>query len=184
MKLQALPVWGLTIAKMGHSKTNRPGVCIYTAQEEADFIRYHLDYPSRQRRPKRKLIASGPQQRPWFSPLVCPFLREKETAKYVWGIGFHWYKFGMEDSSTWIYKGWRKNFPFQPGLIDRGLQLPLDWATFDQWQWGENYGENMINDFNQGSSCMDRLEYLIGWNQWPQSQKIIVCTHSCKDRRK
>ena len=41
MKLQACLVWGLTVQNEPMAKQTWES-CIYTAQEEADFIRYHL----------------------------------------------------------------------------------------------------------------------------------------------
>ena len=85
------------------------------------------------------------------------------------------------DGSTWIYKGWRKISGHPPLLTEACNYLRLGY--FDQWQVMGKLWWKHDQWLQPGLSCMDRLEYLIGWNRWPQSRKKIVL-HPFMQRQK
>ena len=65
--------------------------CIYTATEERDFIKNYLG-PALQKNDlgNKKLIAWD-HNRDWIYQRASTLLNDPEAAKYIWGIGFHWY---------------------------------------------------------------------------------------------
>lgn len=151
-----IPVWGLTVQNEPMAKQTWES-CIYTAQEEADFIRYHLGPTLHANGMKDKKLIAWDHNRDLIFHRSLPILGEKETAKYVWGIGFHWYEIWNGGRQYQNLQRVKEKFPDTHLLLTEACNYPFDWATFDQWQWGENYGENMINDFNQGS---------VAWTDW------------------
>ena len=42
-------------------------------------------------------------------------------------------------------------------MLTEGCNSPFSWQTFNDWKWGETYGENMIQDFNNGA---------VAWTDW------------------
>jgi glucosylceramidase len=85
-------------------------------------------------------------------------LNDPEAAKYVWGIGYHWYE--TWTGSSMQFDNERKvaeAFPdthliFTEGCVDR-----FDPAKLTLWSHGETYGHSMINDLNCGT---------VGWTDW------------------
>ena len=86
-----IPVWGLTVQNEPMAR-QRWESCIYTADEERDFIRDYLG-PALQREGLglKKLIAWD-HNRDMIYQRAMTILNDPEAAKYVWGIGFHWYE--------------------------------------------------------------------------------------------
>jgi glucosylceramidase len=41
--------------------------------------------------------------------------------------------------------------------LSEACNYPFTWEHFNDWKWGENYGEAMINDFNAGAEA---------WTDW------------------
>lgn len=153
---KGIPVWGLTVQNEPMAKQTWES-CIYTAQEEADFIRYHLGPTLHANGLKDKKLIAWDHNRDLIFHRAVPILGNPETAKYVWGIGFHWYEIWNGGRQYQNLQRVKEKFPNTQLLLTEACNYPFDWATFDQWQWGENYGENMINDFNQGS---------VAWTDW------------------
>ena len=42
-------------------------------------------------------------------------------------------------------------------MLTEACNYPFSWQTFNDWKWGENYGENIINDLNNGA---------VAWTDW------------------
>jgi glucosylceramidase len=84
-------------------------------------------------------------------------LGDTATAKYVWGIGFHWYESWTGAPIPENVKRVAEAWPRKYLLLTEACNYPFSWLTFNQWHWGENYGSAMINDFNNGAS---------GWTDW------------------
>ncbi len=153
---QGIPVWGLT-PQNEPMATQTWESCIYTAEEERDFIRDHLGPALWKNGMQDKKLIAWDHNRDLIYHRASTILDDPEAAKYVWGIGFHWYE-------SWtgapIYDNVKKvsdAFPGKQLLLTEACNYPFSWDTFDQWQWGENYGESMISDFNNGA---------VAWTDW------------------
>ncbi|MBP6396872.1 MAG: glycoside hydrolase family 30 protein [Saprospiraceae bacterium] len=153
---KGVPVWGLTVQNEPMAKQTWES-CIYTAQEEADFIRDYLGPTLHKSGMKDKKLIAWDHNRDLIFHRVQPILGDKTTAQYVWGIGFHWYEIWNGGRQYQNLQRVKEKYPETNLLLTEACNYPFDWATFDQWQWGENYGENMINDFNQGA---------VAWTDW------------------
>jgi len=80
-------------------------------------------------------------------------LNDPEAARYVWGVGFHWY---MNDAFENV-KRVQEAFPAANLIFTEGCNFPYKTENLGQWHWGENYGKSLVNDFNNGA---------VGWTDW------------------
>jgi glucosylceramidase len=154
---EGIPVWGLTVQNEPMAK-QRWESCIYTAQEERDFIKMNLG-PALQRAgmADKKLIAWD-HNRDLVQHRARVIYDDPEAAKYVWGIGYHWYetwtgsKMQFENINA-VYNSYpAKNLLFTEGSIEK-----FNYDRISDWSLGEKYGNSMINDFNTGA---------VGWTDW------------------
>jgi glucosylceramidase len=132
--------------------------CIFTAEEERDFIKQYLG-PTLQKQglASKKLIAWD-HNRDLLFQRASTILNDKEAAKYVWGIGFHWYE-------TWTggpmqFDNLRlvnQAFPGKNLIFTEGCKEKFDIDSVNNWSLGERYGNSMINDFNNGT---------VAWTDW------------------
>ncbi len=153
---RGIPVWGLTVQNEPMAKQTWES-CMYTAEEERDFIKKYLGPTLRRSGMQSKKLIAWDHNRDLLYQRASTILDDPEAAKYVWGIGFHWYE-------TWHGAGTPDNvrrvaesYPQKPLLLTEACNGPFSWNTIDQWQWGENYGQSMINDFNNGATA---------WTDW------------------
>ncbi|MDE3124968.1 MAG: glycoside hydrolase family 30 protein [Bacteroidota bacterium] len=152
-----IPVWGLTVQNEPMAKQTWES-CIYSAEAERDFVKYFLG-PALQRNSlaEKKLIIWD-HNRDLLYQRASTILNDPEAAKYVWGIGYHWYETwtgsGMEFlNEQRVHEAYpNKNLIFTEGCIEK--------FSFDRiydWSLGERYGHSLINDFNNGT---------IAWTDW------------------
>jgi glucosylceramidase len=154
---EGIPVWGLTVQNEPMAK-QRWESCLYTAQDEADFIKNYLGPTLQKEGLADKKIIAWDHNRDLLYQYASTILNDKEVAKYIWGIGFHWYE-------TWtgsepMYDNERQLQQAFPGthlLFTEGCNDGFDQNKLSDWKLGERYGKSMINDFNNGS---------VGWTDW------------------
>ena len=152
-----IPVWGLSVQNEPMAKQTWES-CIYTAEEERDFIKGYLG-PTLQKSGlgNRKLIAWD-HNRDLIYQRASTILNDPAAARYVWGIGFHWYE-------TWTggpmlfdnVKKVNEAFPGKSLIFTEGCVEKFDLSKVDNWALGERYGHSMINDFNSGT---------VAWTDW------------------
>jgi glucosylceramidase len=152
-----IPVWGISVQNEPMAKQTWES-CIYTAEDERDFIRDFLG-PTLQKSglPGKKIIAWD-HNRDLIFQRAHTILSDPEAAKYVWGIGFHWY----EDwtGGGMIFENVKRvaeSFPDKRLIFTEGCPERFNPEQINDWKWGEAYGRNMINDFNNGTA---------GWTDW------------------
>ncbi len=153
---QGIPVWGLTVQNEPMAKQTWES-CIYTAEEERDFIKNYLGPTLKKNGLKDKKLIAWDHNRDLIYQRASTIFDDKKASKYVWGIGFHWYEkwHGAEIPDN--IKRVAESYPDKPMLLTEACNYPFSWETFDQWHWGENYGASMIHDFNNGAT---------GWTDW------------------
>ncbi|MEO7317288.1 MAG: glycoside hydrolase family 30 protein, partial [Ginsengibacter sp.] len=85
-------------------------------------------------------------------------LNDPEAAKYLWGIGYHWYESWsggteMFSNVAMVHEAFPKiNLIFTEGCAER-----FEMANIHEWRLGEKYGTSMIHDFNAGT---------VAWTDW------------------
>jgi glucosylceramidase len=151
-----VPVWGLTVQ-------NEPMAvqiwesCIYTAEAERDFIKNYLGPTLYNNNLADKKLIAWDHNRDLIYHRASTVLSDNEAARYVWGIGFHWYEGWTGGRQYDNVKRVAEAYPETNLLLTEACNGPFSWDTFDLWKWGEIYGENMIHDFNNGA---------IAWTDW------------------
>ena len=152
-----IPVWGLSVQNEPMA-TQRWESCIFTGEEERDFIKGYLG-PTLQKAGlgSRKLIAWD-HNRDLLYQRAITVLDDPQAAKYVWGIGYHWYE-------TWTGSGMlfdnvkrvHETFPDKNLIFTEGCVEKFSLDRVNDWTLGEKYGLSMIGDFNAGT---------VGWTDW------------------
>ncbi len=154
---EGIPIWGLTIQNEPMA-TQKWESCIFTAEEERDFLKKNLGPTLQKAGLSSKKIIVWDHNRDLVYQRVSTTLGDPEAAKYAWGIGFHWYE-------TWTggnpqFENLRRvaeTFPGKNLLFTEGCNGPFNMSQINDWKWGESYGKSMINDFNAGT---------VGWTDW------------------
>jgi glucosylceramidase len=149
---QGIPIWGLTVQNEPLAVQTWES-CIYTAEEERDFVKNHLG-PALRRAGlgDRKLVVWDHNRGQMFQR-ASVVLDDPEAAKYVWGVGFHWYVGDHFENVRRVQERYpRTHLLFTEGCVDRFTP-----DKTGEWKWGEMYGRSMIHDFNNGA---------VGWTDW------------------
>ena len=154
---KGIPVWGLSVQNEPMA-TQSWESCIYTAEEERDFIKNHLGPTLQKQGLSSKKLIAWDHNRDLMYQRASVILNDPAAAKYVWGIGFHWYE-------TWTggpmqfdnLKTVSKAFPSTNLIFTEGCKEKFDMDSVNNWSLGERYGYSMINDFNNGT---------VGWTDW------------------
>lgn len=154
---EGIPVWGISIQNEPMA-TQIWESCLYTAEEERDFLKNHLGPVMHKEGLKDKKIIVWDHNRDLIYQRAQTYFNDAEAAKYIWGIGFHWY----EDWSggTPMYDNLRRvheAFPDKHIFFTEGCAESFDSTRYNAWVLGEEYGRSMINDFNNG---------MVGFTDW------------------
>ena len=149
---QGVPIWGLTVQNEPLARQTWES-CIYTAEEERDFVKTYLGPALKKAGLGSKKIVIWDHNRSLMFPRAAVALDDPESARYIWGVGFHWY---MGDNFENV-KRVAEAYPQTHLLFTEGCHGPYDTARLNDWQWGELYAKSMIHDFNNGAE---------GWTDW------------------
>ena len=149
---EGIPIWGLTVQNEPMAVQTWES-CIYSAEEERDFVKNYLGPALQQDGLKDKKIIIWDHNRSFMYQRASMTLNDPAAAKYVWGIGYHWYVGDNFENVKRVHEA----YPQTHLLFTEGCNGPFDFKKINDWQWGEVYGKSMINDFNNGVE---------GWTDW------------------
>lgn len=154
---EGIPVWGISIQNEPMAK-QRWESCIYTAEEERDFLKGHLGPIMQKEGLGKKKIIAWDHNRDLIYQRAQTYLDDPEAAKYIWGIGFHWY----EDWSGGqpMYENLKRvheAYPDKNLFFTEGCAESFNATRYNAWVLGEEYGRSMINDYNNG---------MVGFTDW------------------
>lgn len=147
---EGIAIWGLTVQNEAKA-VQRWDSCVYTAEEEKDFVRDHLG---------PKLAASGlgdvkvmiwdhNKERVYDRAKVA--FDDAEAAKYIWGVGFHWYSGDHFEALDAVHTRYPdKKLVFTEGCLEMGVKLGA-------WTSGERYAHDIIGNLNNWTA---------GWTDW------------------
>lgn len=154
---EGMPIWGLTIQNEPMA-TQRWESCIYTAEEERDFLKNYLGPTLEKEGLGDKKIVVWDHNRDLINHRTNTIFDDPEAAKYAWGTGFHWYETwtGSEPNFTNLAKV-QESYPDKKLLFTEGCNEAFDSTKYQFWPNAERYGKSMINDFNCGT---------VGWTDW------------------
>ncbi|WP_152393295.1 glycoside hydrolase family 30 protein [Paenibacillus guangzhouensis] len=148
---EGVPIWGITVQ-------NEPDAvqiwdsCIYSAEQERDFIKNHLGPVMHAEGLQDVNILFWDHNRDIIVERASVVLSDSEAAKYIWGTGFHWYVSEEFENVGKIHELFPdKHLLFTEGCQEGGVKL-------GEWFTGERYGRNMIGDLNNWT------EGYLDWN--------------------
>lgn len=147
-----VPIWGVTV--QNEPMAIQPWEsCNFTAAEERDFVKNDLGPAMRKAGLKNKKIIVWDHNRSLMYEYASTILDDPAAAKYVWGVGYHWY---VGDNFENV-KRVKESYPSTHLLFTEGCIGPFVATNIMDWTNGETYGRSMINDFNNGAE---------GWTDW------------------
>jgi glucosylceramidase len=154
---EGIPVWGLTVQNEPMA-TQIWESCIYTAEEERDFLKNYLGPTLSKAGLGDKKITVWDHNRDLMTQRAITILDDPEANKYVWGVGFHWYENWSGGEPMFENVGAvNELYPNKNLLFTEGCNEKFDAKKYQLWKNGERYGKSMINDFNNGT---------VGWTDW------------------
>jgi glucosylceramidase len=147
---QGIEIWGLTIQNEAKAKQIWDS-CIYTAEEERDFVIDHLGPALRKHSLShvKVMIWDHNKERVYDRAKVA--FEDAEASKYIWGIGFHWYSGDHFEALSAVHDRFPdKKLIFTEGCQEGGVHL-------GEWKTGERYGHDIMGNLNN---------WMNAWTDW------------------
>ena len=157
LESRGIPVWGLTVQNEPMAVQTWES-CIFTAEEERDFIKSFLGPTLSINGLADKKLMAWDHNRDLIYQRAGTILEDKDAAQYVWGIGYHWYE-------TWTggnmqfenVRRVKEAFPDKNLFFTEGCNGPFNFEKLNDWSLGERYGNSILNDLNCGT---------VAWTDW------------------
>ncbi|WP_310397777.1 glycoside hydrolase family 30 protein [Hymenobacter sp.] len=152
-----MPIWGLSVQNEPMA-TQKWESCIFTGEEERDFIKSYLGPTLAKGGLGDKKLIAWDHNRDLVCQRASAVLDDPQAAKYVWGIGYHWYE--TWTGSAMLFDNVRRvheTYPDKNLLFTEGCLENFKLDKVEDWALGEKYGMSMIGDFNAGT---------VGWTDW------------------
>jgi len=147
---EGVDIWGITVQNEP-AATQTWDSCVYTAEEERDFVRDYLGPVMREEKLGDRKIIIWDHNRDGLVDRANTILGDPKAAQYVWGTGFHWYGPDDFDNVQKVHDA----FPDKHLLFTEGCQE--GGPHTGSWNLGERYARSMINDLNR---------WTVGWVDW------------------
>ena len=150
-KKEGLPIWGLSVQNEPQAVQTWDS-CIYTGEEERDFVRDHLG-PTLEKAGLlgRVKLLIWDHNRDLLYERAKAVYDDPRAARYVWGAAFHWYVGDNFENVQLTHDAYPdKQLLFSEGCVEGG-------PHYDGWEVGERYGHSMLQDVNHWST---------GWVDW------------------
>jgi len=135
-KAAGIPIWGLTVQNEAMA-TQVWESCIYTADEEKDFVRDYLGPTLKKNGLSDIKIMIWDHNRGIIYQRVEAAYEDPEASKYIWGTAFHWYTGEHFDNVRIVHDA----YP------DKKL-LFTEAGMGGSWYSAFNLAKNMIIDLN------------------------------------
>lgn len=147
---EGVPIWAVSVQNEP-AATQSWDSCIYSAEEERDFVRDFLGPELMQAGLGHIKIVIWDHNRDLLLQRASTVYQDPEAAKYVWGAGFHWYGEPHFEQVQLTHDAWPdKHLLFTEGCQEGGPHT-------GSWDLGERYAHNIINDLNR---------WTVGWIDW------------------
>ncbi|RED25450.1 glucosylceramidase [Flavobacterium cutihirudinis] len=154
---EGIPIWGTSVQNEPMA-TQTWESCLYTAEEERDYLKNYLGPTLKKEGLGRIKIIAWDHNRDLMVQRANVIFSDPEASKYVWGMGFHWYETWaggqpMFENVARVHEAYPdKKLMFTEGCVEK-----FDAAKYQFWANAERYGTSMINDFNNGT---------VAWTDW------------------
>lgn len=154
---EGIPIWGVSIQNEPMA-VQRWESCIYTAEEERDFLKNYLGPTFEKNGFSNKKIIVWDHNRDLLYERANVILSDEQASKYVWGVGFHWYE-DWKDGKP-MFNNVNKvhqEYPDVNLIFTEGCNERFDRERINDPKLPERYALAMINDFNNGT---------VAWTDW------------------
>jgi len=145
-----VPIWGISVQNEPEAVQTWDS-CIYTGEEERDFIKNFLGPALERNKYLDKKLVIWDHNRDVMVERSRAVLSDPDAAKYVWGTGFHWYNGDHFDEVQKVHD----EFPDKELIFTEGCQE--GGPHNGSWDLGERYATSIINDLNR---------YTVAWIDW------------------
>ena len=145
-----VPIWGISVQNEPEAVQTWDS-CIYTGEEERDFIKNFLGPALKRNKYLDKKLVIWDHNRDVMVERSRTVLSDPDAAQYVWGTGFHWYNGDHFDEVQKVHD----EFPDKELIFTEGCQEAG--PHIGSWDLGERYATSIINDLNR---------YTVGWIDW------------------
>jgi glucosylceramidase len=149
---EGVPIWGITVQNEPMA-TQTWESCLFTAEEERDFVRDHLGPALEKAGLSRLKLMIWDHNRGILYQRAKVVYDDPRAARFVWGAGFHWYVGDHFDNVRLVHDAW----PEKHLLFTEGTPASYDPAAVEDWKWAEVYARSMLHDFNN---------WACGWTDW------------------
>ncbi|MGB8214024.1 MAG: glycoside hydrolase family 30 protein [Anaerolineales bacterium] len=148
---EGLPIWGVSVQNEPLAAQTWDS-CIYTGEEERDFVRDHLG-PALERAGLlgRLKLLIWDHNRDLLYERAKVVYDDPLAARYVWGAAFHWYVTDAFENVRLTHDAYPdKQLLFSEGCVEGGPHIA-------GWEVGERYGHSMLQDLSHWTA---------GWMDW------------------
>ena len=142
---EGIPMWGLTVQNEPMA-TQVWESCIFTAEEEKDFVRDYLGPTLKKNGLSDLKLMIWDHNRGIMYQRAQVAYNDPEASKYIWGMGYHWYVGDHFDNPRMVHDA----FP------DKGL-IYTEAAVDGAWSDAFIMSKNIIMDLNNWAQ---------GWTYW------------------
>jgi len=147
---QGVPIWAVTVQNEP-AATQPWDSCIYSAEEERDFVRDFLGPALHEAKLGHVKIVIWDHNRNRLVERASVAYSDPQAARFIWGAGFHWYGENHFEQVQLVHDAWPdKQLLFTEGCQEGGPHR-------GSWDLGERYAHSMINDLNR---------WTVGWIDW------------------
>lgn len=154
---EGIPIWGISVQNEPMAK-QRWESCIYSAEEERDFLKNNLGPTLEKSGLASKKIIVWDHNRDLMFQRAATIFDDPVASKYAWGMGFHWYE--NWSGGQQMYENVKKvheAYPTKNLIFTEGCAEAFNPEKYQFWTNGEKYGTSMIHDFNNGT---------VAWTDW------------------
>ena len=145
-----IPIWGISVQNEPEAVQTWDS-CLYTAEEERDFIKKFLGPALERYNYLHKKLIIWDHNRDVMVKRARTVLSDPDASKYVWGTGFHWYNGDHFDEVQKVHD----EFPDKELIFTEGCQE--GGPHIGSWNLGERYATSIINDLNR---------WTVAWIDW------------------
>lgn len=147
---EGMSIWGVTVQNEP-AAAPRWDSCIYSAEEEKDFVRDYLGPTLERDGLGHVKILIWDHNRDLLVERVQPAFDDPVASRYIWGAAFHWYGADKFENVQMVHDAWPdKKLLFTEGCQEGGPHI-------GSWDLGERYARSIINDLNR---------WTVGWIDW------------------
>jgi glucosylceramidase len=149
---EGIAIWGVTVQNEPEA-TQTWDSCVYTPEEERDFVRDFMGPAFEKRGLSDVKIIVYDHNRNRIVEWAKTLYDDPAASRYVWGTGFHWYSGDHFDNVGLVHD----LYPDKQLLFTEGCFYPFAWKNLGDWAAGETYARSMIQDLNH---------WTVGWVDW------------------